>query len=153
MTPAWLVRPAGRDDAEALVSLEAEAFGPASWGAQSVRSGLGAPLVSALLAFRRIDEPALAFALWRRLSEEGEILSLGVARAARREGAADALIEAILSDAESEGLAAMFLEVASGNATARALYAKHGFRKVGERRAYYRNGDDALVLRRRLNRF
>jgi ribosomal protein S18 acetylase RimI-like enzyme len=150
MSIPWLVRPAGRDDAEILARLESEAFGPASWGAESVQRGLGAPLVSALLVCRLVDLPPEGFALWRRLVDEGELLSIGVKRGSRRLGAADALMDAVIADAGAEGLGAVVLEVDAANLAARALYAKHDFRKVGERRAYYRNGADALVLRRRL---
>jgi ribosomal-protein-alanine N-acetyltransferase len=41
----------------------------------------------------------------------------------------------------------MFLEVAADNKAANALYAGAGFVQVGERRGYYPDGGDALVLR------
>ena len=44
----------------------------------------------------------------------------------------------------------MFLEVATGNAAALALYARAGFVEVGRRRRYYADLADALVLRARL---
>lgn len=146
----WTVKPAAAEDFDAIVAIEAAAFRAQSWGAKSVREGLSAPLVSALLAFRDGAAAPDAFALWRTLGREGEILSLAVAPARRRMGAADALVEAMLKDASADGLEAMFLEVEDANAPARALYAKHGFRQVGRRRGYYRNGHDALVLRRDL---
>jgi ribosomal-protein-alanine N-acetyltransferase len=36
--------------------------------------------------------------------------------------------------------------VAAANLPARKLYEKYGFREVGLRKAYYEDGDDALVL-------
>ncbi len=147
MTGAWRIRPATRDDAEVLAALEAAAFGPASWGAESVKHGLTAPHVCALLAFGKDDGPA-GFALWRTLGREAEILTIGTRPSARRRGAAGTLLEALLRDAALRGCSTMFLEVEAGNDAARALYEKHGFETVGERRGYYRNGGDALVLRR-----
>ena len=94
--------------------------------------------------------PAEGFALWRRLGEEGEILSFAVAPEARREGLARALLSEVMVSASAEGVAAMFLEVDAGNAPAIALYKSAGFQQVGRRRRYYRNGADALVLRRAL---
>ena len=45
-----------------------------------------------------------------------------------------------------------YLEVRESNTSARALYARHGFRPVGQRSAYYRNPrEDALVLRLELS--
>lgn len=146
----WTVRPAAARDFAAIVEIEAEAFRAQSWGAKSVREGLSTPLVSALLAFGDGAPAPDGFALWRTLGKEGEILSLAVAPARRRMGAADALVEAILKDAAADSLAAMFLEVDDANLPARALYEKHLFRQVGRRPRYYRNGHDALVLRRSL---
>jgi ribosomal-protein-alanine N-acetyltransferase len=36
--------------------------------------------------------------------------------------------------------------VAAANLPARNLYGKYGFREVGQRKGYYEDGDDALVL-------
>jgi ribosomal-protein-alanine N-acetyltransferase len=41
----------------------------------------------------------------------------------------------------------MFLEVATNNWAARALYSAAGYAEVGRRRRYYPDGSDALVLR------
>lgn len=150
MSGGWLIRSAERADAAALAALERDAFGDASWGAASVKESIGAPYVSALLAFGPTAGEPLGFALWRRLGEEGEILSLGVAPSVRRQGAADALLEAIIAGACGAGVSALFLEVDAGNAAAKALYAKHGFEPVGERKGYYRSGADAHVLRKGL---
>ncbi len=146
----WVVRRASVADGAALAAVEAAAFGSQSWGERSVRGGLSAPFVSALLAFSPQDETPIGFALWRRLGAECEILSLGVAPGSRRKGAGEALLSAVLADARAARLGAIFLEVEVGNRAAYALYAKHGFTRVGVRRAYYRNGADAEVLRRGL---
>ncbi|MEZ5926893.1 MAG: ribosomal protein S18-alanine N-acetyltransferase [Parvularculaceae bacterium] len=149
MNADWRVRPATRADADVLASLEKAAFGAASWGAENVKDGLTAPYVSGLLAVDESDKAA-GFALWRTLGREAEILTIGASPSYRKRGVAAALLAALLEDAAAQGCAAMFLEVDSGNAAARALYEKFGFETVGERRAYYRNGADALVLRRYL---
>jgi ribosomal-protein-alanine N-acetyltransferase len=98
----------------------------------------------------RDERAAEGFALWRRLGEEGEILSIGVIPSARRRGAAGALLDKIAQDARTQGVIALFLEVDAGNAAARALYARYGFAVIGERRSYYRNGADAQVLKKQL---
>jgi ribosomal-protein-alanine N-acetyltransferase len=55
-----------------------------------------------------------------------------------------------MAQAVAGGAVAMFLEVAEGNAAARALYGAAGFAEAGRRRRYYADGGDALVLRREL---
>jgi ribosomal-protein-alanine N-acetyltransferase len=85
--------------------------------------------------------------LARVAAEEAEILTLGVVPRAQRRGLGGALLRAAMVRAAGLGARAMFLEVAEGNAPARALYTAHAFSKVGRRRRYYPNGGDALVLR------
>lgn len=143
----WLIRKAGPDDVEAIVALEARAFGPARWGAAAIRDGVGAPYVEALVG-AAADGPVQGFALWRRLGDEGEILSLAVDGPARGRGLAKALLAEIILSAEAQRVGALFLEVDAGNAPALGLYARAHFQQVGRRRGYYRNGADALVLRR-----
>lgn len=88
--------------------------------------------------------------LARIAADEAEVLTLGVLPEARRHGVASALLAEGLAVAGSRGAVGMFLEVALGNAAARALYARAGFTEVGRRRHYYADGSDALVLRRNI---
>lgn len=146
----WMVRPAEKSDWASIAVIERASFGRLSWGETSLRDGLSEPLVSALVATRDGAEGPDGFVLWRTLGDEAEILSIGVRPAARRQGAADAMMAAALEDARAEGLRAMFLEVDAENAPARALYSRLGFYLVGRRKGYYRNGHDAQVLRKDL---
>jgi ribosomal-protein-alanine N-acetyltransferase len=80
--------------------------------------------------------------------DEGEIANLAVAPAARRRGVASALLDYVIGDARSAGIAQLFLEVRESNIAARALYATRGFRPVARRPRYYRKPvEDAIVLR------
>jgi [ribosomal protein S18]-alanine N-acetyltransferase len=60
------------------------------------------------------------------------------------------LLEAAEARAAAAGALEMFLEVAEENAAARALYGRGGYVVVGCRRGYYRDGSDALVMRKTL---
>jgi ribosomal protein S18 acetylase RimI-like enzyme len=51
--------------------------------------------------------------------------------AARGTGAADALVSALLSWSESQGIGTVRLHVVEGNARAERLYLRHGFRRTG----------------------
>ncbi len=145
MTNAWTVQLATAADKAAVAALEAEAFGERSWGAASVRESFSAPRVAILLATRG-DRPPEGFAMWRDLGPEAEILTISVASASRRRGAATALLEAVRAAAKAAGAERLFLEVDAGNEAALALYGAAGFQKIGERRAYYRDGADAAVM-------
>ena len=45
----------------------------------------------------------------------------------------------------------MLLEVSAANGSAIAFYTAEGFAEIDRRRRYYRDGSDALVLRRQLS--
>ena len=77
--------------------------------------------------------------------EELHITLLAVDPGRRRCGLGCRLLQALLAEGRRAGAERATLEVASGNAAARALYASVGFREAGRRRGYYRSGDDALI--------
>jgi ribosomal-protein-alanine N-acetyltransferase len=125
-----------------LAAIHQAAFPPEDiWDADAIGQQLGLPGSFALV------EPTGGMLLGRVAADEAEILTLAVAPAVRRRGVAFALLRAGMASAGERGAAALFLEVSTGNAPARALYADAGFTEVGRRAAYYTDGTDALVLR------
>jgi len=96
------------------------------------------------------DDP-LGMILCRVAADEMEVLTLAVAKPARRNGVAKALMAAALGAARQAGASEAFLEVAVDNDAAAALYAGLGFRRTGLRKSYYDRGPegyvDALVMR------
>lgn len=69
--------------------------------------------------------------------DEGYISNVAVDSSLRRRGIGDALIAEMNSRAQKRGLAFVTLEVRESNAPAIALYTKHGYVRVGERKNYY----------------
>lgn len=78
------------------------------------------------------------FVLTRSAGGEAEILTIGVDPRFGRSGLGWRLMQAALRRARQDGAEAMFLEVDQANVPAWALYRRLGFRKVGERKAYYK---------------
>lgn len=131
--------------AAAMALLHGRAFAARErWGAGAIGLQLCLPGAFGWIA------PAGGMILARVVADEAEVLTLAVDPAVQRHGLGRALLGQALATARQRGAAAMFLEVASGNEPARALYAAVGFVTVGCRRGYYPNGSDALVLRRPL---
>ncbi|PQA88375.1 ribosomal protein S18-alanine N-acetyltransferase [Hyphococcus luteus] len=145
----WRIWTAIKEDADALAELEALAFGGRSWGADNVKESFVASRVTVLFGGESKSKPQ-GFAVWRDLGDEAELLTIGVAAAARRKGLGAALLAAVLDAAHGVGANRFFLEVGADNAAARALYARAGFSQVGVRKAYYADGADADVLARDL---
>lgn len=140
-----MIEPAGALHAAALAAQHAAAFPPADrWDAATWRTLLAQPGVFGLIA---AEGGAI---LAQVAADEAEILTLAVHPWARRQGLGRALLAAAEQAAATAGAGTMFLEVASGNVAARGLYAAAGYVEIGRRRRYYPDGDDALVLQRRL---
>ena len=76
---------------------------------------------------------------------DADIMNVCVDAPFRRRGIARALMTEIIKYLGERGVENVFLEVRRSNATAISLYEKLGFIKVGERKRYYENTEDALV--------
>lgn len=136
------IRPATIRDLAALADLHARAFAR-GWGADSLKGLMDSP---GAFVFVSEQDDIDGFILIRTASDETEVLTIAVGPDARRRGLASRLLEHACLYAADEGAIRMFLEVASTNLPAINLYEKYGFRRVGHRKAYYEDGDDALVL-------
>ena len=92
--------------------------------------------------------PAAFLCAWV-VAGEAQILNLCVSPDSRRKGLATKLVRALLREPNGGwgAVASATLEVASGNAGARALYEKLGFAQEGVRKRYYQCGDDAVLMR------
>lgn len=95
-----------------------------------------------------------AFALARVISDEAELLTIATAPAHRRQGLARACMTDWEAEARTRGATRAFLEVASDNAAAHALYLALGYTPCGHRTAYYKRTDgssaDAVVMEKDL---
>jgi ribosomal-protein-alanine N-acetyltransferase len=140
------------EEAPALAALHQTAFDD-PWSAADLASLLRSPGVFALRAGVRGEDAG--FILCRVAADEAEVLTLAVAPALRRRGIAGELLQGAMAAALAAGAGAMFLEVATDNPGAEALYRAHGFGEVGRRPGYFSRPDGAvaaLIMRRDLNR-
>lgn len=149
MDGLYRIRPAVLADAPALVAIERRSFGD-PWSEASFREALGSAWTFVLVA--EVSRGVSGYLVGRETGGAGEVLNLAVAPEFRRRGVGEALLEAGLVAFRQSRVEEVFLEVRESNTSARALYARHGFRPVGQRSAYYRNPkEDALVLRLELS--
>jgi len=142
MTLTWTT-PA---DAATLAAIHAQAFDK-PWPASDFDELLTQTGVFGALA----GDPAQGMILCRIAGGEMEVLTIGVAGPARRQGLAQALMAAALGAARQAGAQSVLLEVGTDNPPAVALYERLGFARAGLRRGYYDRGAgrraDALVMR------
>lgn len=148
------VAPLDPADAEAIAVLHAEDF-IRPWSEDEFVALLDQDTVFGFAA-RAIGRPGApaGFVLARHAAGEAEILTIAVARAARRGGIGRELMDAVLRELHALRAEALFLEVDETNVAAIGLYRKLGFRQVGSRPAYYGGKGvkpkAALVMRRDL---
>ncbi|WP_338333081.1 GNAT family N-acetyltransferase [Acetobacter sp. LMG 32666] len=137
----------GASHAQVLASLHAQCFAPQEqWNIAAMTSLLGSVGVCAGLVL--VDGQPVGFAMLRCVADEAEILTLCVLPEHRRHGLAAQLVAWSLAHACAQKADMVFLEVSVGNTAAQKLYAQAGFEPKGQRRAYYPDGSDALVLGR-----
>jgi ribosomal-protein-alanine N-acetyltransferase len=127
-----------------LAALEAVSF-PDPWAEDSIAAEVEGPGTLVLAAVDALAAPPIAYAAYRALGGEAELLRLAVAPAARRRGAARALLATGRRHLAGFGCQTCFLEVRSDNSAAIALYESEGFHPVGRRADYYGPRTDAIV--------
>ncbi len=97
---------------------------------------------------------AKSFILGRVIADEAEILTLATHPDFRRQGRAHQALRDFIAAAARNGGQRVFLEVATDNNPAKALYFSENFSQVGNRPGYYMSRDgaktDAVILERRL---
>ncbi|HZH27845.1 MAG TPA: ribosomal protein S18-alanine N-acetyltransferase [Azospirillaceae bacterium] len=126
-------------------AMHGECFPADPWDEAAIAGLAADPGAMGLIA---VDgaEPA-GFLLARSVADEAEILTICVRPGWRRRGIGRDLLRAAAAGLRSRGAVDLFLEVAHDNAPALGLYRGVGFLEVGRRRAYYRDGRDAIVMR------
>ena len=94
-----------------------------------------------------LDGRLAGYAGMRTVLDEGYISNVAVAPDCRRQGIGEALVRALIKEGQRRQLLFLTLEVRAGNAPARRLYERLGFREVGLRPGYYeRPREDALLM-------
>jgi [ribosomal protein S18]-alanine N-acetyltransferase len=144
------LRPATSADAPALTALEDELFGVDAWSEVAVLDGLEGPGRHAVVAVD--DDEVVGYAVTMRSADLADLQRIGVRPDHRRQGVARTLLDEALAHARDEGATRMLLEVSARNTDALAFYAAADFVEIDRRRRYYRDGSDAVVMRRSLGR-
>jgi len=135
------LRAAAFDDVPTLARIAREAL-PEAWSEASIRASLARPGACAV-----VTEPVRGFVLGQPSADEAEILTLAVEKEFRGQGLGRMLVAALLDRLRSAGVRRVSLELRGSNTVALELYTSLGFAAAGVRRCYYRDGEDALVLR------
>lgn len=142
------VRRMTMEDGAAVAEMEHQLFTD-SWSEKSVLETLEQPNSICLMAEKA--GRAAGYVLAYTAADEAEIARIAVAKELQRQGVAHALLEELEMLCRTGGMAKILLDVRSGNAAARALYTKCGFREDGIRQRFYQDPEeDAILMSRTL---
>jgi len=131
-------------DAAAVATILQDSPEAANWTEANLRDMAGR---SEAVAFAsEAGGEVIGFVIGRHAGEEAEILNLAVKPANRRKGEGAALLRATLEEFRAKEVRRVFLEVRESNKKGMAFYVKHGFARMGKRRAYYREPEEAAVV-------
>ncbi len=115
------------------------------WSLKSFKKELSCD--SSILKVAEIEGEIVGYAVFRRVLDEVELLSVAVSPPFRRKGIATKLIKETLKEIK-DAIKACFLEVRVSNEGAIRLYEKLGFLKIGIRKKYYFfPEEDAIIMR------
>jgi ribosomal-protein-alanine N-acetyltransferase len=143
----YAIRQAAAPDLDDIARIEHESF-RIPWKREFFESELSEPYRFARVLAGGADAvPRIAGYLFAvSLYEEFHVNKIATDLRLRKQGYGRVLIEDALSRARAMASTAVTLEVRVSNEAARQFYRSYGFREAYKRRAYYQDGEDALVL-------
>jgi ribosomal-protein-alanine N-acetyltransferase len=96
------------------------------------------------------DERVLGYFVAMKGVDEVHLLNITVAPDCQGQGWGRVMLDALAVWSRGQGAQWLWLEVRASNARALRIYERHGYRRVGERRAYYPDlygrREDAVVM-------
>ena len=137
-----LIENLSESNVHAVAELETECFGDDAWSENLLRSELTPEKRYFVI---RDGEKALAYGGFIQIFDEGHITRIAVSKDCRRQGLGQQILSTFFSLASLIGINSFTLEVRIGNVPARSLYEKNGFKLVGIRPKYYRDGEDCCI--------
>jgi len=142
------IRPISESDLDAVLQIEQDCY-PHPWSLQQFIQEIENPVASLLIC--EIEDEIVGYICYWLIAGEMQILNVATAPQLRRKGVAAQLLEQAFKRCVSANLFSAWLEVRAANQAAITLYQRYGFKQSGIRKAYYRDGEDAILMVKVLN--
>ena len=140
------VSPMTKEDIDAVVEIEAEAYGKHHWAKSSFYDEMSNNLAKYYVA-KLPDGKLVGYAGTWHIIDEGHITTIAVKKEYLRNHIGETIIHNIIEDCYKNNIKYMTLEVRVSNIPAIKLYEKYGFQSLGTRKGYYQdNNEDALIM-------
>lgn len=98
----------------------------------------------------KIDGEIVGFAGIKVILDEADIMNIVVRNDKRSLGIGSILLEKLIEIARNQSCSIITLEVNENNIFAISLYEKYHFERIGLRKKYYNNMDNAIIMTRRI---
>lgn len=141
------IRPWAEEDIENIAAAEQVCFTD-PWKKEDFLSALTLPVYCGLVMKK--GEELLGYACGISVCDEGEVANIAILPSERKRGLGNKLLFALLENLKVRGAEKCFLEVRVSNVAAISLYEKFGFEKIGVRKRYYPDGEDAFLMTAKL---
>lgn len=135
-------------DLDAVVRIEQACY-PHPWSAEQFLQEADSPVAHLDLLWA--GTVLAGYHCYWLVAGEMQILNIATAPEYRRRGGAELLLRQALERGLSLGMESAWLEVRRSNQGAIQLYQRLGFKVDGVRSGYYRDGEDALLMSRRMS--
>ncbi len=139
------IRAFTQQDIPKIAELEKLCFSD-PWQADAFYAVCRYPVLYGLVAEE--DGEIVGYCCTQVLFEDAELQNIAVAPKMRGRGLATDLLTAAEENAKTLGAEKCFLEVRVGNTPAIRLYEKFGYERIGVRKGYYGEGEDAILMRK-----
>ncbi len=142
-----MIRAWTNEDVEIISAIEKKCFADA-WSKQMLADCLRYPHYHCFLAEE--GGQVCGYCCLIVLFEDAEVANIAVDFPHRGKGIAKALMCAMEDRAREKGATRSLLEVRKSNASAIGLYESFDYACYGERKHYYEDGEDALLMEKKL---
>lgn len=138
-------RKANIEDTARIAQIERAVFSDA-WGLESIRETFEQKTSRIYVAVE--EQTVIGYVIAYTVLDEGEIARIAVSSEFRRNGAAELLLDTLISKEREDGVVTWYLEVRESNEAAQSLYKKKGFEEEGVRKEFYEHPRENAVLMR-----
>ncbi len=114
------------------------------WNINNLKNDFENPNATYFIA--KLDDEIVGFAGILKICDEANIMNIVTKTNKRHLGVGEKLLKELIFSAKKQKLKSITLEVNVNNYPALHLYEKFNFKRIGLRKKYYNNTDDALIM-------
>ncbi len=126
-----------------LVEIENDSFDD-SWTKVMLEKELSNTLAKYFVGV--IDDTVIGYIGSWQVLNEGQITNIAVKKEYRKQGFGNKLLQYLVNYYKENNSCGVTLEVRKSNEVAISLYKNFGFKTEGERKEYYKDGEDAFIM-------